>query len=307
MPDPTATFEAHRDRLLDLAYGMLGRVSMAKDVVQDAYLRWQDVDPETVEDPGGYLSTIVTRLCLDELTSARAERETYTGPWLPEPVVETNSHQDSSGDSFRRPDASIERTGELSMALLVLLEQLRPIERAVYVLREAFGRPYAEIARIVDRTEAHCRKIAQRARTRIEVDEEPIDAPPEAHAQLLEPFVTAIQERDSETLARVLADDVTHYTDGGEIPEAAKRPIEGLERVTRFYFGIAPEPEDDVDIRPVWVNRRPGLLVVRDGSVYNVMAFRVRDGQIQEVYTVMNPEKLAHLSLEELAGGGTDS
>lgn len=201
MHDPTAAFETHRDRLLDLAYGMLGRVSTAEDVVQDAYLRWQDVDAETVDDPGAYLSTIVTRLSLDRLTSVRAERETYTGPWLPEPVVETDSREDSSGDSFRRPDASIERTGELSMALLVLLEQLRPIE--------------------------------------------------------------------------------------------------GLERVTRFYFGIAPEPEEDVEVRPVRVNGRPGLLVLREGSVYSVMAFRVEDGQIQEVYTVMNPEKLQHLFLEE--------
>lgn len=291
MSDTATLFEAHRDRLFELAYGMLGRVSSAEDIVQDAYLRWRDVDPEAVDDPEAYLSTIVTRLCLDRLTSARAEREQYTGPWLPEPMVASEA----------RPDSGLMQESDLSLALLVLLERLRPVERAVFVLREAFDRPYAEIARIVDRTEGHCRKIAQRARDRIEVDEEPLDAPPEAHAELLEPFVTAIQERDSEALAQVLADDVTHYTDGGEIPEAAKRPIEGLDRVTRFYLGIAPAPEDDVDVRPVRVNGRPGLLVLREGSVYNVMAFRVVDGQIQEVYTVMNPEKLQHLALEERA------
>lgn len=289
MPGSTTTFESHRDRLLRLAYGMLGRVSRAEDLVQDAYLRWRTADREEVDDPQAYLSTIVTRLCLDELSSARAEREQYTGPWLPEPMVASEV----------RPDSGLIQESDLSLSLLVLLERLRPLERAVFVLREAFDRPYAEIARIVDRTEAHCRKLAQRARDRIEADEEPVDAPPEAHAELLEPFITAILERDSEMLAQVLADDVTHYTDGGEMPEAAKRPIEGLDRVTRFYFSIAPGPEEDVDIRPVRVNGRPGLLVLREGSVYNVMAFRVVDGQIQEVYTVMNHEKLRHLALKE--------
>ena len=167
-------FESHRDRLLRLAYGMLGRVSQAEDVVQDAYLRWRKVDAGEVDDPEAYLSTIVTRLCLDELTAARAKREQYTGPWLPEPVVADET----------RPDAPIEETSELSMALLVLLDDLRPTERAVYVLREAFDRPYAEIARLVDRTEAHCRKIAQRARTRIDAGGNTIDAPPSAHADL---------------------------------------------------------------------------------------------------------------------------
>lgn len=289
MNDPTAVFETHRDLLLDLAYGMLGRISTAEDLVQDAYLRWREVDIETVDDPEAYLSTIVTRLCLDRLTSARAEREEYTGPWLPEPVVEPEGS----------PSAEVERESELSMALLVLLERLRPLERAVFVLREAFDRPYAEIARIVDRTEAHCRKIAQRARERMGVKEVPLDASPAAHAGLLDRFMEAIQERDPEALAQVLAEDVTHYTDGGEIPEAAKRPIEGLDRVTRFYMNIAPEPDDDVDVRPVRVNGRPGLLVLREGAVYNVIAFRVVEGEIQEVYTVMNSEKLYHLSLEE--------
>ncbi len=283
MTDSASTFEAHRERLLDLAYGMLGRRSAAEDVVQDAYLRWQDVDPETVDDPEAYLSTIVTRLCLDELTAARAEREEYTGPWLPEPLVEPDAH----------PAADVERESDLSMALLVLLEQLRPLERAVFVLREAFGRPYAEIARILDRTEAHCRKIAQRARDRIGSDEQAIDAPPAAHAELLGPFVEALEQQDPEMLAEVLADDVTHYTDGGDLKEAAKRPIEGLDRVTRFYLSLASDERyDDAEIHPVRVNGRPGLLVMEDGTVSSVMVFRVLEGQIQEVYTVMAPDKL---------------
>ncbi|MFB6279317.1 MAG: sigma factor [Salinibacter sp.] len=153
---PLKVVQARLPESLRLAYGMLGQISRAEDVVQDAYLRWREVDADEVDAPEAYLSTIVTRLCLDELTSARAEREQYPGPWLPEPVVAPED----------RPDADVEREHDLSLALLVLLEQLRPIERAVYVLREAFDRPYAEIARRVDRTEAHCRKIAQRARGR---------------------------------------------------------------------------------------------------------------------------------------------
>lgn len=288
--DTASTFEACRDRLQRLAYGMLGRVSTAEDVVQDAYLRWREVDPETVHDPEAYLSTIVTRLCLDRLTSARAERENYTGPWLPEPVVEPAD----------RPDAEVQREHDLSFALMTLLEQLRPVERAVYVLREAFDRPYAEIARYVDRTEAHCRKIAERARDRIETSDGTVDAPPPAHADLMEPFVEALSRRDAEAMAEVLAEDVTHYTDGGEIPEAAKRPIEGLDRVTRFYLGItSDERYEKAEIRPIRVNGRPALLVVEEERV-SIMAFRVVDGQIQEVYTIMNPEKLEHLRPEQL-------
>lgn len=285
MPNTASTFEAHRDRLLRLAYGMLGEVSRAEDVVQDAYLRWDDVDPETVDDPDAYLSTIVTRLCLDELTSARAEREEYTGPWLPEPVVAEGA----------RPDAEIEETSELSMALLVLLDELRPIERAVYVLRKAFDRPYAEIARHVDRTEAHCRKIAQRTRTRIDANGNSIDAPPAAHAELLTQFVDALEARDPEALTEVLAEDVTHLTDGGEVKEAAKRPIEGAERVQRFLLSIFEKTGDDLRVRPAYVNGRPGLLAVQDDRVHSVWGLRVVNGQIQELYCVRNPEKLRHL------------
>lgn len=286
MNDAATPFDAHRDRLLRLAYGMLGRVSVAEDVVQDAYLRWQSVDADTVKDPGAYLSTIVTRLCLDELTSARAKREQYTGPWLPEPVVESEA----------RPDADLEQSGELSMALMVLLDELRPIERAVYVLREAFDRPYAEIARIVDRTEAHCRKIAQRARDRIDANGETVDAPSPEHADLLTRFVGALEARDPEALAEVLAEDVTHYTDGGEIKDAAKRPIEGVERVVRFLLSIASKAPDDLHVRSARINGRPGLIARVGDRVHSVWGFRVVDGEVQDLYCVRNPEKLRHLS-----------
>lgn len=286
MPDSTPTFETHRDRLLRLAYGMLGRVSRAKDVVQDAYLRWRDVDPERVDEPEAYLSTIVTRLCLDELNSARAARERYTGPWLPEPVVATDDV----------PDAALETEGELSMALMVLLDNLTPIERAVYVLREALGWPYARIARLVDRSEAHCRKIAQRARTRIDQQGPPTDGRPAVHSDLLERFVAAIEAQDGAALAEVLAEDATHYADGGEVKEAAKRPIRGADRVVRFLLSVSEKAPDDLEPEPTQVNGLPGLLVRQDDRIHSVWALRVGGGKIQDVYCVRNPEKLRHLA-----------
>jgi RNA polymerase sigma-70 factor (ECF subfamily) len=194
-----------------------------------------------------------------------------------------------------RPDTALETESDLSMALMVLLDDLRPLERTVYVLREAFDRPYAEIARSVDRTEAHCRKLAQRARTRIDAEDEQLDAPPPAHAELLDQFVQALETRDPETLAKILAEDVTHITDGGEVKEAAKRPIEGIERVERFLFSISKKTADALRGRPVRVNGRPGLLVLQDDRVHSVWCLRVLDGQIQAIYCVRNPEKLQHL------------
>lgn len=286
MPTPTDTFQSHRQRLLRLAYGMLGQVSAAEDAVQDAYLRWREVDHEEVEDAEAYLSTIVTRLCLDEMSSVRNEREAYTGPWLPEPVVETEE----------RPDAAVEMRGELSMALVVLLDELRPVERAVYVLREALGAPYARIARLVDRTEAHCRKIAERARTRIANHGRPVDAPPEEHAELLDRFVGAIDEQDGEALAEVLAEDATHFTDGGDVPDAAKRPIVGRQRIIRFLLSVRSKVSDNFEVKSIHVNGRPGLLARQGGRVHSVWALRVQEGQIREIYCVRNPAKLEHLS-----------
>lgn len=286
MPDSSTTFERHRDRLLRLAYGMLGRVSVAEDLVQDAYLRWREVDHQGVDDPEAYLSTIVTRICLDELTSARAEREQYTGPWLPEPVVAT-------GDA---PDAAVDAEGELSMALMVLLENLQPVERAVFVLREALDWPYARIARLVDRTEAHCRKIAQRARTRIGEHGPPPDRRPRVHSELLQEFVGAIEAQDGEALAEVLAEDATHYTDGGELKEAAKRPIQGADRMVRFLLSVSEKARDDLAPEPAQVNGLPGLLVRQGDRIHSVWALRVGGAAIQAVYCVRNPEKLRHLS-----------
>ena len=286
MSDPwTAPFEAHRDRLFSLAYRMLGQVQAAEDAVQDAYLRWRSVDPETVDDPGAYLTTIVTRLCLDELGSARAERETYTGPWLPEPVVEP----------MDRPDRAAEQSDAVSMALLVVLEALPPRQRAVYVLREAFEMPYAEIAEVVGESEAYCRKLAQRARDRIDERDATSNARPNEQAQLIEDFVSAIEEGNAEAVAQTLAEDAVVTSVGGGKVTAARRPVESREHITRFLLGVADQAPDNLDIEYVLVNGRPGLLATVDGAPQSVWFFHVRDGHIQNAYAVLNPDKLRHV------------
>jgi RNA polymerase sigma-70 factor (ECF subfamily) len=286
MPDDwTETFEAHRDRLFELAYRMLGQVQAAEDAVQDAYLRWRSVDPGTIDEPGAYLTTIVTRLCLDELDSARAERETYTGPWLPEPVVEP----------MDRPDRAAEQSDAVSIALLVVLETLPPRQRAVYVLREAFEMPYVEIAEVVDESTAYCRKLAQRARDRIGETDVTTDAHPEEQAQLIDDFISAIEEGDAEAVAQTLAEDAVVTSDGGGEVTAARRPVEGREHITRFLLGVAEQASDDLAVEYVLVNGQPGLLATVNDEPQSVWFFQVRDGRIQNAYAVLNPEKLQHI------------
>jgi len=293
MPDDgTETFEAHRERLFNLAYRMLGRVQSAEDAVQDAYLRWRSVDPETVDDPAAYLTTIVSRLCLDELSSARAERETYTGPWLPEPTVAP----------LDRPDRAAERADAVSYALLVVLETLPPRQRAVYVLRTALDLPYAEIAPIVDESAAYCRKLAQRAREQIDATDVERDVSAAAQADIVEEFVAAIADGDAEAVARTLAEDVVVTSDGGGRVTAARRPVEGRTHVTRFLLGVAEQVPDGFEVVLVRVNGRPGLLARIDGTPQSVWAFEVRDGRIQNAYAVLNPEKLRHVDPDGLSG-----
>jgi RNA polymerase sigma-70 factor (ECF subfamily) len=293
MPDAwTETFEAHRERLFTLAYRMLGRVQAAEDAVQDAYLRWRSVDPETVDAPAAYLTTIVTRLCLDELASARAERETYTGPWLPEPTVA----------SLDRPDRTVEQSDAVSYALLVVLETLPPRQRAVYVLREALDLPYRDIAPIIDESESYCRKLAQRAREEIDAADVESDVSAAEQADLVEDFVAAIESGDPEAVARTLAEDAVVTSDGGGQVTAARRPVEGRDHITRFLLGVAEQVPDGFAVDVVRVNGRPGLLATVDGTPQSVWFFHVRDGRIQNAYAVLNPEKLRHVEPHRRSG-----
>jgi RNA polymerase sigma-70 factor (ECF subfamily) len=297
MPDDwTDTFEQHRDRLQALAYRMLGRVQAAEDMVQDAYLRWRAVAPETVDAPAAYLTTTVTRLCLDELDAAPRERESYTGPWLPEPTVAP----------MDRPDRATEEADAVSFAVLVLLERLPPRQRAVFVLREALDTPYARIADIVGESEAYCRKLAQRARAQIDTTDAASNVSADTQAALVEEFVTAIRNEDAEAVARTLAEDAVVTSDGGGKVTAARRPVESRAHITRFLLGVADQAPEGLTPHPVLVNGRPGLLATVDGTPQSVWVFHVRDGRIQNAYAVLNPDKLRHLDVSGLQGSFAD-
>jgi RNA polymerase sigma-70 factor (ECF subfamily) len=293
MTDPAVSFEPHRRRLLGLAYRMLGSVSEAEDAVQDAYLRWHAADRDVVTDTRAFLTTTTTRICLDTLKSARARRESYVGPWLPEPVLDT---------AALAPDTQAELAEDLSIALLLALDRLSALERAAFLLHDVFDCSFSEVASALDRSEAACRQLAARARTHVR-DARPHSAStvrhrsePSNHQQLVTAFVNAARSADVQTLMGLLADDVRLTTDGGGKVTAALNVIEGADRTARFVVGAVSKglPEGSI-IRSVSINGLPGLIVYRpDGSVQSV-AFEIVDNLVRAIYAVSNPEKLSHL------------
>src|SRR5688572_369688 len=236
--DPSATFEPHRRRLLGLAYRMLGSMAEAEDAVQEAYLRWHDTDRESVVEPRAFLMTTTTRICLDVLKSARVKREEYVGPWLPDPVTDTAS---------LAPDAQTELAEDLSVALLLALDRLSPLERAAFLLHDVFDYSFSQVAAALDRNEAACRQLASRARTRVrEAQPQGVTPPRQAtsainpkHAELLSAFISATRTGDIEGLTRMLASDARVVTDGGGKVPAALNVIEGAERTAAFLAGVA--------------------------------------------------------------------
>ena len=294
MMDPAVSFEPHRRRLLGLAYRMLGSVSEAEDAVQDAYLRWHAADRSTVSDTRAFLTTITTRICLDVLKSARARRETYVGPWLPEPVVDADA---------LAPDAQTELAEDLSIALLLALDRLSPLERAAFLLHDVFDCSFGEVATALGRSEAACRQLASRARLHVR-EARPSETSPlgdhsesSDHQQLVSAFVDAARSGDLQRLTGLLADDVRLTTDGGGKAAAALNVIEGADRTARFVIGAVRKglPEGTV-IRLTPINGLPGLIAHRpDGSVQSV-AFEIADNRVRAIYTVSNPEKLSHLN-----------
>lgn len=277
------TFERHRDHLFGIAYRMTGRVAAAEDVVQEAYLRWSEADADDIRSPRAYLSTVVVRLCLDELGSARARREEYVGPWLPEPLAE-----DPEGSGRMSP----ERVESLSMAFLVLLEKLTPVQRAVFLLREVFDYGYDEIAELVGKEPATCRKVAQRARDRVDAGELRFEASEETHRRLVEQFLAAVERGDVGGLEATLSEDAVLYSDGGGRVTAARRPVRGADPIARFMVGIAEKAPEGLTISVTPVNGRPGFVARVDGRPQSAWAFQVEGGEIRSVYAVVNPEKL---------------
>ena len=279
----TEDFERHRSLLFSIAYRMLGSVTDAEDVVQEAYLRWRQAPEAEVRSPKSYLSAVVTRLSIDRLRSARVQREEYVGPWLPEPLVSTQAEEGAD---------SIELDESLSMAFLVLLESLNPVERAVFLLREVFDYDYEEISRIVGKSEANCRQIAHRARSAVAARRPRFERSPQQEERLTERFVEACMSGDMDGLLSLLSEDVTLWSDGGGKVAAAPYPIHGPERVARFLLGVLRIVPPGFFARPTRVNGGPGVVGYVDGQPTSVVALDVADGRLRGVHIVVNPDKL---------------
>ena len=279
-----------RPLLFSIAYRMVGSVSEAEDIVQEAFLRYHRARPVDVENPKAYLSAVTTRLAIDHLRSARVRREKYVGPWLPEPLLADETVPD--------PSEEAELADSLSLAFLVLLERLSPVERAAFLLREVFSYPYDEIAQVIDRSEDNARQLVVRARRHVDAERPRFDVSRKEHEELTERFVAATQSGDLEGLVELLAADAYTYTDGGGKAQAPRKTLHGRERVARFMVAITRPGAgaDGVTLHPVEVNGRPGRLARdADGNPVGVLSLDVADGLVQTVRIIVNPEKLAHL------------
>jgi RNA polymerase sigma-70 factor (ECF subfamily) len=284
MDSRTALFEQQRPRLLQLAYGLLGARADAEDIVQDAYLRLGRVDPEALRNPEGWLTTVVTHLALDRLRSARHQREVYVGSWLPEPFVE-----------FRNPEQEQITRSDVSIAILFLLEQLRPHERAVFLLREVFDVSYSAIAGIIGKSEQTCRQIFSRARSRIGELSKRTDADFNAKAELVDRYADAVLSGDEQALLAVMTDDAVLYSDGGGKIAATINPIYGVERIIRLIQGLGAKNAGRYSRIAVLVNGEPGLLTFLDGKPDTVLAFEFEGNRIARTFGIRNPDKLKYL------------
>jgi RNA polymerase sigma-70 factor, ECF subfamily len=281
-----------RPLLFSIAYRMIGSVSEAEDIVQEAFLRQERAlrQGAEIDSPKAYLSAVVTRLSIDQLRSARARREVYVGQWLPEPLL-------TDDDADLDPAFSAEQADSLSLAFLVLLEQLNPVERAVFLLHDVFGYGYDEIARTVDKGEANCRQLATRARRHIEEQKPRFEASREEREQLAARFFAAVSDGSVESLVELLAADVAVYGDGGGNAPSWPRPIFGRDRVSRLFAGMGKLLGGyEMTIIPHDVNGQPGATIVdAENRIVNVMSLDIVDGVVQTIRSVVNPEKLRHL------------
>jgi RNA polymerase sigma-70 factor (ECF subfamily) len=292
MLNPVETFETYRPLMFAIAYRMLGSAMEAEDVVQEAYLRYQAVPPATITSPRALLTTIVTRLCLNQLQSARAQRETYVGPWLPEPLPGGSEPPPAPADRLLLHES-------LAMAFLVLLEQLTPLERAVFLLREVFDYEYAEIAAIVGKEEAACRQLFSRAKKHIAAHRPRFAPDHAAHRRLLDRFVQAVSGGDMAGLLGLLAADVTMWADGGgKARGAATRPLHGREAVARFVLASTRLPEEPYDAEIADVNGEPALILRTSSHILAVLFVEAEGSQIGQIFAVANPDKLHRLKQE---------
>ena len=278
----SAAFESARPRLFGLAYRMLGSRADAEDIVQEAYIRWHQTEADTVRNAEAWLVTTATRLAIDRLRALKAEREAYTGPWLPEPLIAPEP-----------PDREVELASDLSVAFMVLLERLAPEERAAFLLHDVFECGYAEIARLLGKTEAASRQIVHRARGRVRGEQPRFHASEAARVRLLKTFVAAMEARDEQTLARLFAPDATWTADGGGKAAAGPRPIEGVEAILKLLLGLQRRfSREGVTIHLGTVNGETGLLVRLNGRVGAAISVVIDGGRIAQAYAIVNPDKL---------------
>ncbi|WP_263657533.1 RNA polymerase sigma-70 factor [Nonomuraea gerenzanensis] len=290
MDSATEAFVAHRNLLFTVAYEMLGSAADAEDVLQETWLRWAGVDLDDVRDQRAYLVRITTRQALGRLRSLGRRKESYVGPWLPEPLLTS-------------PDVAedVELAESVSMAMLLVLETLKPTERAVFVLREVFGLDYEEIAEAVDKSTVTVRQIAHRARAHVAARRPRSVASPAESRDALAAFQRAVETGDLQGLLDILAPDVVLLTDGGGVVQAIPHPVVGAGKVARLMEGGLPRLWRRVAITPAQVNGCPALVVRIDGEIDNVVAVRVDDGLVTGLYFVRNPEKLSRVQREETA------
>jgi RNA polymerase sigma-70 factor (TIGR02957 family) len=278
----TRVFGEHRDLLVGVAYRVLGSVTDAEDAVQEAWLRWSKVDPAEVANPRAFLVRVTTRLAIDRLRRAKARRESYVGPWLPEPVLTGHDVAEE-----------VELAESVSMAMLVVLETLSPLERAVFVLREAFAMPYAEIGEVIGRKEEAVRQLARRARDHVRERGARFEADRETQRYVTERFLEAAVGGEVEALMEILAPGVTLIADGGGRARAPRRPVHGADNVARFLVAVATRLGQDVQSRLAQVNGGPGIVVVSEGEPVAALVLDVTGGVVRTVHLVANPEKLA--------------
>jgi RNA polymerase sigma-70 factor, ECF subfamily len=288
------SFETYRSYLFAIAYRMLGSAMDAEDMVQETYLRYQTTPPQTIHSLKAYLTTILVRLCMDQLRLARRKREQYVGPWLPEPIRTAETPEAAD------PEKQVEMEESISLAFLVLLEQLQPFERAVFLLREVFAYKFAEIATMLDKSEAACRRSFSRAKLHLASHRPRFPASPETHRQLLTAYFQAVQNGEITALKDQLAEEVTLWADGGgKVKQAALRPIRGREAVAqavaRFSLGTKRFWPQNARVELAEVNGQAALIVHAGGQVFSVLTIDVEQERIQAIRIISNPEKLARV------------
>jgi RNA polymerase sigma-70 factor, ECF subfamily len=288
--EAVAVFTAERRRLVGLAYRIIGSLTDADDVVQEAWLRFQRTGPDNVERPAAWLTTVVARIALDHLKAARHQREVYVGPWLPEPVV-----SDPRSAAQRGPEEMAELAQSLTMGFLHVLETLGPVERVVFVLADVFDMPYAEIAEVVGKSPAACRQLASRARRRVrEAAPAHYRPPDEEVARTIGELMVATTMGDMDQVVRLLSDDAVLVSDGGAHRRAARHPVRGPRRMARLLVNIGRRYEQ-LTIEPVTINGELGIVAYLGDERILAMAIHVEDGKVRTIHSVLNPDKLAAL------------